>query len=213
MTESGSDMEKVRRHVLVTGAGRSGTTFLMALLTELGLDTGFSRTDAENVHPISHAGLERDLRDPSCPYIVKTILFPNMAAQVLADRTLKLDHVIIPMRTLTDAAASRSRVSAAARAEGLTGKAPGGLWTAPNYAEQINASARTFYNMMHVLAEHETPITLLAFPRLALDAAYLYEKLAFLFGGVRLGAFIEAHMATSKPERIHSFDSETGEAI
>ena len=59
-----------RHHIIISGTGRAGTTFLVQLLTELGLDTGFpravSQTDAN-----SNAGMELDIRDIKAPYIIK----------------------------------------------------------------------------------------------------------------------------------------------
>ena len=44
---SNSRLEYVqRRHLVITGVGRSGTTFLVELLTGLGLDTGFHVTQS-----------------------------------------------------------------------------------------------------------------------------------------------------------------------
>lgn len=36
-----------RRHVVITGTGRTGTTFLVALFTHLGLDTGLLPDEVE----------------------------------------------------------------------------------------------------------------------------------------------------------------------
>jgi len=52
-----------RNHVLITGTGRAGTTFLIHLLTKIGVDTGF---DLENIDAFidqtSFGGLELDVR-------------------------------------------------------------------------------------------------------------------------------------------------------
>lgn len=51
-----------RPHVVITGTGRTGTTFLVELLTHLELDTGFT---AESVTQMKdqtgRAGLEHDI--------------------------------------------------------------------------------------------------------------------------------------------------------
>ena len=58
--------------VIITGTGRAGTTFLVRLLTELGLETGISRKNwHKKFYPACNAGLEHNLLDPETPYIVK----------------------------------------------------------------------------------------------------------------------------------------------
>ena len=58
--------------VIITGTGRAGTTFLVRLLTELGLDTGYTRRNwSRDYFTHCDAGLEHDLAGPDAPYIVK----------------------------------------------------------------------------------------------------------------------------------------------
>ena len=49
---------------LIVGTGRAGTSFLVALLTRLGLPTGFTNADVEKtiLRTAAHAGLEHDPR-------------------------------------------------------------------------------------------------------------------------------------------------------
>ena len=66
-----------RHHVIFTGTGRSGTTFIIALLTKLGLDTGYTGSNMDdNIDRYSHGGLEGNIRQDNAPYIVKS---PNMS--------------------------------------------------------------------------------------------------------------------------------------
>ena len=65
-------MGKAVHKLIITGTGRAGTTFLVRLLGELGLDTGYHPPDwQKNFYAHSQAGLERDLTDPRGPYVVK----------------------------------------------------------------------------------------------------------------------------------------------
>jgi len=48
-------------HVLITGTGRAGTSLLVQILTELGLDTGFKK--GVKLDAKSNAGLERSIKD------------------------------------------------------------------------------------------------------------------------------------------------------
>ncbi len=74
----------LRHHLVITGTGRSGTTFLVELLTYLGLDTGFDPVSVRSgIDPVAHAGLERDIRSDDAPYVVKSPWFMEYAADVL----------------------------------------------------------------------------------------------------------------------------------
>src|SRR5258706_14981308 len=59
-----------RHHIIISGTGRAGTTFLIQLLTELGLDTGFPKGLTLDLN--SRAGMELDIRDPHAPYVIKS---------------------------------------------------------------------------------------------------------------------------------------------
>src|SRR5205807_1420934 len=97
-----------RRHVIVSGTGRAGTTFLIQLFTHLGLDTGFDVHDLE-VDPRARAGLERDIRDTNAPYIVKSPFYCDVIDEMLAS-SVRIAHAIVPVRQFDAAAASRAYV-------------------------------------------------------------------------------------------------------
>ncbi len=62
-----------RKHILITGTGRAGTTFMVELLTHLGLDTGFNADTVTGLKDeMGRAGLEKDIRNNDCPFIVKS---------------------------------------------------------------------------------------------------------------------------------------------
>src|SRR5262245_45403961 len=98
-----------RRHLLITGTGRAGTTFLVQLLGRLGLDIGFADPDGE-IAPHCNAGLEWNLSDPNAPYVVKNPRLCDDLAGVLAAGGVAIDHVVIPIRDLHEAAESRRDV-------------------------------------------------------------------------------------------------------
>jgi len=63
----------LRRHVVISGTGRAGTTFLVALLTNLGFDTGFPEKEIERLKSeTARAGLEHYIREEGSPYIIKS---------------------------------------------------------------------------------------------------------------------------------------------
>jgi len=60
----------MKHHILITGPGRSGTTFLMKILTLLEMDTGFTR-DCMSVDQQSQSGLEYQGLGGDLPYVIK----------------------------------------------------------------------------------------------------------------------------------------------
>ena len=61
--------------MLITGTGRSGTTFLVELLANLGLDTGYKPEELkDHKKKVGRAGLEKDIRADDSPYIVKPMV-------------------------------------------------------------------------------------------------------------------------------------------
>ncbi|MBV8614427.1 MAG: hypothetical protein JOY66_11755, partial [Acetobacteraceae bacterium] len=102
----------VRRHLLIAGTGRAGTSFLVRYLAELGLDTHVGRHgEASNWDENANAGLE-DVACPDwgvdLPYIIKSPWLYEYIDELIDDATFTLDAVIIPVRDLAEAAISRS---------------------------------------------------------------------------------------------------------
>lgn len=199
-------MAPATHKLIITGTGRAGTTFLVRLLTELGLDTGFTADNwRRSYDEHCQAGLEHALEDPSAPYIVKN---PSLCAELpsLLARFphLVIDHALIPIRELD--AASRSRV----RVGGAGGELPGGLWLTDDPARQKAILAEGFHGLMHTLARHDIPHTLLEFPRFATDADYTHRRLAFLLGDVTHEEFLAAFARVADPRLIHDFSQVCG---
>ena len=96
--------------IVITGTGRAGTTLLVSVLTRLGLDTGEATGTLSNVDARTHGGLEVLLDAPDAPYIVKDTTLPFRLAPLLDAGTVAVEHVIVPIRSLDLAAASRLRV-------------------------------------------------------------------------------------------------------
>jgi hypothetical protein len=191
-------------HVIISGTGRAGTTFLVQLLTALGLDTGFPHPDA-GIFGNCHAGMELDVREPGAPYIVKSPWLCDYLDEVMRGGRIVIDHAIVPMRDLSAAAASRRRVNGNAAPSVLPGQIPGGLWHTTRPEEQESVLTRQLYKLLMALAEHDIPVTLLQFPRLATDGEYLYGKLGFLLNGMPHETFRRGFHSVSKPELIHDF--------
>ena len=195
----------MRHHVIISGTGRAGTTFLVQLLTALGLDTGFPDTDAA-IFPNCDAGMEWDIRDPQAPYIVKSPMLCDCLDAVLRSGKVVVDHAFIPMRDLFSAAESRRRVMQRSDPARYAGGVPGGLWDTRRPEEQEAVLAQKFHALMHTLAEHDIPLTLLHFPRLTLEAEYLYEKLTPALGGCARDRFVDAFRRVARPELVNHFE-------
>jgi len=195
-----------RHHTIISGTGRAGTTFLVKLLTNLGLDTGYSLWDL-HVWANCNAGLERDLRAEDAPYIVKSPWICDTIDEVAADPRIVIDYAIIPMRTLEAAAESRRYVERTSDRDQFEGPGglPGGLWHTDDPARQEGVLARQFHKLMVGLAKTEARIILLHYPRLTHDPVYLAEKLAPLVGD---RPFLDVFRKTVDPTLVHQFTAD-----
>lgn len=87
--------ERFVGRVFISGTGRTGTTLLVQLLSDLGLNTGFSPETATTGDASSgparysatvRAGLERDPFDPANPFIVKSPFLCDFLPRVVGSR-------------------------------------------------------------------------------------------------------------------------------
>jgi len=188
--------------VIITGTGRAGTTFLVRLLTELGLETGITRKNwHKKFYPECNAGLEHDLLDPTTPYIVKNPALCETLPAALATGRFVIDHVYIPIRELDEATASRIRHG------GENGSIPGGLWKTADPSYQRTILAEYFHRLVHVLVVHEIPHTFMLFPRLVEDPAYTFAKLSYLLPGVTREAFDAVFARIADRSMVHNFSA------
>ena len=197
----------IRSHVAISGTGRAGTSFLILLLTHLGLDTGFNK-DTIELSPIPRSGLEIDFRDPNAPYIIKSPFLCDLLEEVLASG-VRIERAIIPVRQFDAAAASRAYVQkvTTGNADGEL-KVWGGLWDTDKADDQVSLLRMKFTTLIEVLVRHDIPMTFLGYPRLVRDPDYLYAKLNFLLGDVDLASFRTVFDRIVRPEWIHQFTSD-----
>lgn len=200
-----------RHHIIISGTGRAGTTFLIRLLTELGLDTGFPKD--QKIDPNTRAGMELDIRDVHAPHIVKSPWLCDYLDDALQGGNIIIDCAIIPMRDLYSAAQSRRYVAGTANpGPGDTGDIPGGLWHTTDPKDQERILAGQLYKLIYTLAKHDVPVNLLLFPKLVNDPDYLYKKIQFLLGDLESDAFKEIFQIISRPELVHDFASSNNES-
>jgi hypothetical protein len=186
--------------VIISGTGRSGTTFLVSLLGELGLDTGISRANwGKKYFEHCNAGLEHNILDPRTPYILKNPALCDTLEEALGTGRFVIDHAYVPIRELGAVAASRALVG------GADGSVPGGLWGTADPGAQRAVMAEMFHRLVHTLASHEIPHTFILFPRMVSDPAYVYRQLEFLMKGISPGRFGAAFEKVARPALVHEF--------
>lgn len=205
-----------RSHVVISGTGRAGTSFLVELLTHLGLDTGFTTDElAKRKSLLARAGLEHDIRRPNAPFIVKSPWFCDYSEEILRRDDISIKHVFIPMRDLQAAAESRRFVTAQTVAamplldrvryrlfpKGLVG----GIWQTTDASRQEEALLEQVYKLMLSLSATTVPVTLLRFPQIVNDPAYLFEKLRPILGQISFTGFRDVFCQVARKDLVHSF--------
>jgi hypothetical protein len=118
-------------------------------------------------------------------------------------------HVVIPMRSLDVAAASRVRNTR----YGADLHTWGGLFGTNRATDQSRALARIFAELMETVARHHLPFTLVEFPRFALDAGYCHRRLGFLTPDLGVDAWQAALTELVDPALIHETPLSTRERV
>jgi hypothetical protein len=196
-----------RHHTIISGTGRAGTTFLVKLFTNLGLDTGFSDTEIPTWSNC-HAGLEWDLRDENAPYLVKSPWICDYIDEIVSDPGIVIDYAIIPMRSLAAAAESRRHVQAATSRNEYPEATPipGGLWPTTEPIDQESVLAQKVHRLTTWLAKTEARLILVHYPRLTHDPFYLFNKLRPVTGdAITSEEFSRVHLETVDPSLVHRF--------
>jgi hypothetical protein len=187
--------------ILITGTGRSGTTFLMKLFTFLGFDTGFTRENYTNdIFKNCNSGMEKEF-GYSKFYISKSPLFINNMENIIKDTTLNIKYVIIPIRNYKDSAVSRSKIT---RRNSTTGGTKGGLWNASNEIEQIRYYYKIMAEYIQIMTKYDINTVFLNFERMVKDEQYLFDKLKPILAekNINFATFSKSYKeaeSTSKP--------------
>jgi hypothetical protein len=195
---------RTRHHCIITGTGRAGTTLLVLLLAKLGFDCGY-RPDELVIDPVAHAGLEKDIRSDDAPYIVKSPWICTYVTELMARSDIVIDCAFVPIRSLSEAAESRRSVQ---RQRATSEPVYGGLWRVDRPEDQETELATLFYGLIHELNRKDVPVVFLDFPRFALDANYLYNKLSSALAVPPRAEFHVAFSQVVKQELISDFSTE-----
>lgn len=177
----------MKKHVIVSGTGRAGTTFLIEILSEIGIDTGRDRL---GYYDDTRAGLEYDITREDAPYVVKDPRLSINLEQILEQEDIAIDHALLPVRELHHAAKSRIKAETSfkmswfKRIRRRLKKKPavaGGLWGVRRPSQQETELAKILSTFVVTLAKHDIPVTMIFFPRMVEDEDYLFRKLQVPF--------------------------------
>lgn len=193
----------MRKHIIITGTGRTGTSFLIQLMTNIGLDTGFDKDAIKSVlKNKAHAGLENDIRKENCHYIVKSPWFCDYVAEIVQNNEIILDHIFIPIRDIYAAAESRRRAT-------KIGSSSGCLWNTDSMqiGDQEQILLSKIYKLMFVLSDLHVPLTFIKYPRLTKDPLYLFTKLKPVLKDVAFDYFLDIFNESVRPELVHKLQN------
>lgn len=161
-----------KKHLIITGPGRSGTTLLVRLFDELGFETHAKQLP---YYERERAGLEADILADDVPYVIKKPNVTSLLRDMLQSGQLLPDSVewlVVSLRDLDQAAASRVQITASTRAVG----AHGGLRTR-RPGKQRQELAETTYSLFQTAAAFELPLIVIEYPTFARESEYAYRRL------------------------------------
>lgn len=162
---------------LITGTGRSGTTFAISILSLLKLPTGFNRNAVyEAQRGSAHAGLENMPQVVNgsfkCDKQVDIFKSPYLASNVHRwEKASNIFLVVVPIRKSEDAAESRAYQSKHFTNIG------GFYFNSHNKEEQQVFNDHMLVNLIYSLTKNQIQFIFLAFPQFVEDSEYMYTSL------------------------------------
>lgn len=198
---------------IITGTGRAGTTFLVALLTLCGAPTGFDEKEVNHTvyGTAAHAGLEvaPEIRNEVivCTQNPSREIFkgPQLADESSVQRWINaanLHTVIVPLRKMEDAARSREFQTK------NHDPRRGGFIHANSVPSQISYLEHIINYLMWQLSQHLQIETItLSFPEHVLDWKYSYMKLLPVLNryNITMDRFKLMHTRLSRKSFVHYF--------
>lgn len=191
----------IQKHIIITGTGRAGTTFLVQLFGHLGFDTGFTLENLR-VNEKKKCGLESNGTKKDIPYVIKDPVFCDYAERILGSKDIIIEYIIVPIRDLYSAAESRRQL----QGKNKTYPIPGGLWQTKEPHAQEGILLKKIYSLAESASKVHVPIIFINFPMLVDDSSYLYEKLHPIVGQIPFMTFKTVFDGIIRPEWVHSFN-------
>jgi hypothetical protein len=207
-----------RRHLIITGTGRAGTSFLVRYFDALGVETHISKSGDRQWSATANAGLEDTpyvSPHDALPYVVKSPWTAEFVEQLIADDRIAIDAFVIPVRDLRDAAASRIILELGNIYESASwmasyqetwrewGVTPGGAVFSLDPIDQERILAAGFARLVQSAVRADIPIVFLDFPRLIEDADYLFAKLRpYLPADLGAETARERHRRVADPDKV-----------
>jgi hypothetical protein len=181
--DNGAPPSVPRRHAVIAGTGRAGTSFLVRFLDRCGLETNVAGSVWSQK---ARAGHEHALDSQRpLPYVVKDPFLFSYCADLDLTR-LTIDALIVPVRDLMLAAGSRVHQERLAildnptlrnREVQLAAAATGGVLYSLDVVDQARILAVGFHRLLHWAIANELPLFLLEFPRMVEDSDYTLRTL------------------------------------
>lgn len=173
----------------------------------LDLDTGFTK-DFILANKDIHAGLEYQGLGGDLPYVLKNPKLMWRLPELLKETPVVIDHILIPIREIHAAAESRrGNLQKAHQAGELLSPqhVVGGLEGVDDAAMQEAFFLEKFYCFFEFVSAYNIPVTLLHYPRLVYDSAYLYQKLLFLVGEKKQVFFEQVFNGVCDQSLVHKY--------
>ncbi len=177
------------KKILVSGTGRSGTTFIMLIYTFLGFNTGFDSSNyLREIYEISNAGLEKNYDTPFD--IVKSPQFVHKIPEII-NSGIEIELMIIPIRDYEKSASSRVR----------NGPIAGGLWNANNQEEQVNFYHKIMAEYLVDMVDYNIPTLFISFEQMVNSPEYLFNKLKPTLKNTTYDQFLVAYNNATEQQR------------
>lgn len=190
----------ISKKIIITGAGRSGTSFLTKVFTRLGYDTGMVPYE-ESYSDEHRAGCElsinfKETPPEEVPAVIKSPQLAFVLKKLISD--YPIGYVLIPMRDLYTSAESRVDT--------------GLLWEQPDefvnpdiddIGRQVIINACAIGFAIEACVVTGTPFKIMRFPDFALSEEYCWNCLSSIISGaVPRHTFKDVFRKTSNPKSI-----------
>jgi hypothetical protein len=195
--------------IIITGPGRSGTTFVIRMLTRLGFDTGFKPKDEYYISKLRagcewNVPIDFDNDSPKkirraldkAPRVLKSPQWSFVIKGMVAMSVLEVDHVLVPLRDIDIAAASRLDV-------GLDWLVDPTLTGARKAQDQASIMAMALGRVIEACYVFNIPCTMMKFPLFVQDMDYCYTKMKHIAEiEIKRGEFKKWWKKLANPDQI-----------